>query len=161
MSDLLVAATPDNYRSDFGSLQVEGDVYGICDRLAELSTKTFGNKHRLVLRDRKDEPGRRYVVSEIGEDGVERWVKGFDRIDGHVIESLEYMLHVPFEKRFAEAEALEAKTKADAEEETLDNYAEMVGLPMLRDLERTGFIQRRTSYSKSGPMGGRGSMRRA
>lgn len=165
MSDLLVAATPDNLRFDGGSLAVEGDVYDICGRLAELSSKTFGNKHRLLMRDRKDSwakhGGKRYIVSEIGEDGVERWVQGFDTIDGHIIEKLEYMLHVPFEKRFAEAEKLEAKLKAEGEENTLNEYAENVGLPMQRDLERTGFIQRRTSYSKSGHMGGRGSLRRA
>jgi hypothetical protein len=146
VSDLLIQHVPKNFRSDWGTTEVTGDLYNICNRMAELSPN-------LLMRDRAgygwpEDGGKRYICSEICVDGIERWVWGFQELDARVIEKLEYMLHVPFEIRFAEAERLEAQIEEARKQAELDRLVETVGLPMLPDLERTGFIQRPVSYRK-------------
>ena len=155
MPDFFVPITPTNFRDDWGRLEVTGDVYNICRRMRELSPN-------LRLRERRDwdDGGFRYIVSEISLDGAERWVMGLNELDGRLIERLQRMLHVPFEDRFAAAERAETKLKAQQDETKLDMLAENIGLPMLTDLERTGFVSRPRSYAKAGHVGGRGSLRR-
>lgn len=161
-AQLILNSVPENFRSRLGSDVVTGDVYRIADRIAELSQETYGDSDRLILADRvgdgwPDDGGFRYTVSEVCDDGVLRWVMGIQNgeLDDRVITRLKEMLYVPAEKRFSRLEAEEARRNAAIEIEQLDKMVEEIGLPMLRDLERCGFVQRRTSYSKSGTMGPR------
>lgn len=150
---LVFDSKPSNFRSRFGSMAVTGDIYHIADRMRELSP-------RLLLTDRAgdgwpEDGGFRYVVSELCDDGVERWVMGIQHgeLDQRQITKLEEMLRVPFNKRFKRAEAEEARRNAAIEEAELDRLAEEVGLPMQRDLEQCGFVSRAMKYSKRGVMG--------
>lgn len=156
MSSLLIPVAPTNYRSDWGSVQVSGDVYRICERVAEIDPN-------LIVRERPDwqtAGGFRYIISEMSKDNVERWVLGIDDLDGRLIERLERMLYIPFEERYAAAEREEEQHKKAEVERELDELAETIGLPMQTQLERCGFVQRPVSYPKSGHVGGRGSLRR-
>lgn len=160
MTDWFIPRQPENLRGDFGGI-VEHDVYHIAERMKELSPN-------LLLRDRargggwtSPMNGKRWIISEISIDGVERWVMGRQDLDARIIEDLEYMLHVPYEKRFAEAERLEAQIMKQNHEDELDELYEHMGAPMLPLLERTGFTQRGLSYPKRGAVGGKGSRRKS
>lgn len=148
MSSLAIPARPDNFRARAGMHMLESDVFDICGRVKDLDPN--------LLVYALDPPvafaGKTYnfAIQEVCADGVERLVQRFEGLDARVIEQLEYLLHVPFEKRFAEAEKLEAKAEAENREREFDHLVENIGLPMLPDLERTGFIQRPKSYAKRG-----------
>jgi hypothetical protein len=73
-----------------------------------------------------------------------------EALDGRLIEHLQFLLHVPFEQRFAEAERRADKIEADAKEKNLDELYERMGRPMWTELERCGFIDRNRSYAKRG-----------
>lgn len=156
MSSLFLPIAPKNYRNDWGSTDITGDIFRICEQVADLSPN-------LIIRERPDwetAGGYRYIVSEISADGVERWVLGVNELDGRLTERLQRMLFVPFEERFAAAEREEQRYKAAEVERELDELAENIGLPMQTQLERCGFTQRSVSYPKAGHVGGRGSKRR-
>lgn len=158
MSELAVPATPDNFRDDFGVEVVDGDTYMICERIRELSEKVTGDPHALRIRRRiRGDGSYYYIVSEICRDKVERWVLRASALDGRIIARLEYMLHVPYEHRFKEAEKIEAKYEAELKEAQLDKLYETMGAPMLPKLEQCGFITRPRSYPKRGTTGGKGS----
>lgn len=115
---------------------VEHDMFDICERIKELSPRLFvleleeGNSHG-------------YAVMERAADGVERLVKRFKELDGRVIEDLQYMLNVPFEKRFELAEAEEQKAKEDLEKQQAEKFMEMA--PEVQfDLRRLGFVDGHT-----------------
>lgn len=145
---------PDNMDKNFGE-RVEHDMFMISDRVKELDPNLFIVFHE----DREELP---YVIMEIGRDGNEHYVFGTDVLDGRVIEKLEYLLHVPFEYRFAEAEKEEAKAKADREAYEHEKLYEEVGAPMLPLLLKTGAIDtRRESYPTRGVTGGKGSKKKS
>jgi hypothetical protein len=150
-AQLVFDRVPENFRAKLGSSVVTGDVYNICDQVRALDD-------RLLVTDRAGEGwpedgGFRYVISELCVDGELRWVLGAYELDQRIMERLREMLNVPFEKRFKAAEAEEARIKAAKEIEELDRMTAEIGEPMRRDLERCGFGQRPTSYSKRGTLG--------
>lgn len=155
MTDFFVAHVPKNFRDDFGELVVEGDTHMVCDQLAKISPNL------LVRRRKRLDNSYEYIVSEICIDGKERWVMRRDYLDPRLVKDIEYILHVPYEHRYAEAEKLEAKIEADNHEYELDKLYDQFGRPMLTELERCGFIQRPVSYPKRGVTGGRGSLERS
>jgi hypothetical protein len=139
---LVAAGSPDNLRGSFGHL-VEADVFSICDRIKEVD-------RNLVIYVMPSDSRRRFSIVEMCRDNVERLVFTTDELDGRVIERLQYLLRVPFEKRLAAAEAIEEKAKEEQHEREHQELYEQIGAPMLRDLERCGFIQRPRSFAKRG-----------
>lgn len=146
MSGLVVASQPRNLRYARG--HVEGDVFRICERLAEIDPRLFVEP--------LDPPvtfnGTTYhfsIVEECG-DGVCRLVFRAPALDARIIEHVQYLMHVPFERRFKEAVDRAEQMEADAKEAELDDLYERMGRPMWTQLEHDGFIQRNRSYAKRG-----------
>lgn len=130
---------------------IPGDLYMIADRIHEFDSSLFIAYH-------PDNERGQYVVMEQCSDGVDRFVIRIKELDGRIIEKLRYMLHIPFEKRFAEAERVEAKLDAELKEAKLDAAFEQIGAPMQRLLYTTGGIDsRRESYPLRGVTSGKGS----
>lgn len=159
-AQLVFERVPENFRSKLGRDVVTGDVFNIAARIADLSEDAYGSRDHLLLTDRvadgwPDDGGFRYVISELCVDGELRWVMGIQHgeLDERVMTKLREMLTVPAEKRFSALEAEEARRTAQREIDELDKMTEEIGLPMLRDLEACGFIQRPPSYSKRGTFG--------
>jgi hypothetical protein len=146
-SGLAVPVPPDNLRGRFGSY-VESDVYHICDRIKEIDSRL----RICVLEPPVEFAGKTYNFSvvELCPDGVERLVYRTEALDARIVEHLQYLLRVPFDKRFAEAERIEAKHEAEQKQRDFEEYYERVGRPMMTDLERCGFITRGISYPKRG-----------
>lgn len=128
---------------------VESDVFDICNQV-----KAIDPNLKVIWFDREDDP---YVVMETSADGVERMVCKADALDGRLITKLQYLLHVPFEKRFEEIEKANTAFEAAKAEEQMEELYERVGRPMWTQLEHDGFSQRSVSYAKSGVAGGKGS----
>ena len=139
---LVAAGAPSNLRSSFGHL-VESDVFDICKRIKEIDPN-------LLVYVMPEASRKRWSIVENCRDGVERFVFHTDELDGRVIEKLQYLLRVPFSERFDAAERLEAKAQEEQKQRELDQLYETIGAPMLRDLDRCGFIQRPRSYAKRG-----------
>lgn len=157
-AELVVPIHPDNLRHQDNRVPMTSDVFNICERIKEIDPNLYiyALDPPVLLGDRV----LNYSICEICRDGVERLVMRVNALDARIIEHLEYLLRVPFEQRFAEAERRADKIEADAREAELDKLYEEVGAPMLPLLERTGFMTRRSSYAKRGVTGGRGSLRR-
>lgn len=125
---------------------VDGDMFDICKRIAHVSRSLY----IVQLTDRKGTDCT-YVVMERGLDGGSYMVLKTKELDARVIERVEYLLRVPFDKRFAEAEALERKAEADLRQAAIDETYERVGHAFQRQLWHDGFIEhRKTSYPTKG-----------
>lgn len=135
----LALPRPSNLRGGPGT-HVEGDVYRICERIREIDPNLWIDP----LPD-----GDGFAICERCKDNEDRLVYKAPALDARIIEHLQYLLHVPFERRFAEAERLNEKWEAEQREKELDEMYERMGGPMYSMLERTGFSQRSTSYPKS------------
>ena len=138
MSTGLITFKPDNVklpRNTRESMQmVTGDVYNIANRIKE----KFGPNLFIVVHDNHPKP---FVVMEHCADGAERLVKRYEALDARIIEDLEYMLKVPFEKRqkIAELEVAKAEAERDrafAESEKFDYFA----TEMKREMKRANMI---------------------
>lgn len=146
----IILPRPDNVRGRFGSY-VTNDLYHIAERLQEIE----GGHGRLYV-EAFDEPldwhGRIYnfAITEYVPELMppERLVMRVEHLDGRVIERVERMRKIPFEKRFAEAEKLEARWAAEDKEHQLNELYEKMGGNMLIQLDRCGFVDRPVSYSK-------------
>lgn len=125
---------------------VDGDVYNISERIAEIDPSLW--------IDPLDPPVTigdqtwNWAITELCADGVERLVFRTAELDARILEHVQYLLHVPFEHRFAEAEAREVKIEAERKENELNELYENIGGPMRIDLERCGFADRPESYAK-------------
>lgn len=87
---------------------VEGDVYSIAARLAEISSNLFLVLHKDVAKP--------WVVMEHCADGEVRFVARYEQLDQRILKHVEYMKNVPFEKRLAVAEAEAAAANAEAKD---------------------------------------------
>jgi hypothetical protein len=139
MDELHVPINPSNIKTG-GRFHVEGvtgDMYNIAEQLRELNPSLFIN----IIEDRA--PNAQfpitYVIMERTSRGSEEVVFKCHALDGRVLEHVRYLLRVPFEHRFAEAEKELDKYEADEAELHLDELTEDVGLPMLHELKRLGF----------------------
>lgn len=145
----LLLPQPDNVRGKFGSY-VTNDMYDIAKRIKEVDPSLC-----IQLLDPPVTFGAdvyNFAIVELCKDGEERLVYRTAELDGRVPEYLQYLLKVPFAKRFAEAERIEQKHKDDAHEESLDKLYEEMGGPMEIQLERCGFTQRPISFAKTNPV---------
>lgn len=132
----LILPRPENVRGRFGTY-VTSDVFNIAERLQEVDSRLYLQAY--------DEPlhvlGKEYnfAVVEVCDDGVERLVMRVKELDARVITACQRMLAVPFEKRFAAAEALADKWDEEERERQLDELYERMGGNMRIQLERCGF----------------------
>lgn len=153
---ILPGSAPRNLRTH-GAYRVEGitsDLYHVAERLRELNERLL--IHLVVDKATGD---HFYTIVEV-VDGVEQTVFKCRDLDARVVEHVRYLLNVPMNKRFAEAERLTEKYEADQREADSDDLAERIGLPMARELAACGFLDefggRSTSYpSKSVATSGR------
>lgn len=128
-------------------------MFDICKRIQEIDPSLY-----IVELTEGDQA--QWAVMENCQDGVQRLVFKADALDGRVLQKCQRLLAVPFEHRFAEAEKIEAKAKADHHEQELEKLYENVGRPMWSELERCGFIgPRRTSFAKRGVLLGKNRAR--
>jgi hypothetical protein len=123
---------------------VDGDMFDICERLAEIST-------RLYIVELVDDGKAAYAIMEHADDGVQRLVMKVKELDARILEKVRYMLHVPFAQRLAAVDAENAKYEADHHERILDETYERMGGQFRRQLWHDGFIEHRdVSYPKIG-----------
>lgn len=120
---------------------VDSDMYSICDRLAELSPRL----HVEELVDTATDSHSYSIMEECG-DGVSRLVFKTKELDARVVDKARYIMNVPFEQRFAEAERIEQENTAYQHEQEMERLYEQVGRPMLTQLAKDNFIDRSVSY---------------
>lgn len=154
--DLVLPFRPSNLElpPGYADLHVNGDVYRICERVAEISPDLF-----VCPLPAAREPWR-FAIGEHCRDGVDRLIFWCRELDDRVIKELARMMAMPLHARLKKCEADEYKFDADEKERELDDLYENVGRPMWTQLEHDGFIQRGVSFPKSGSTGGKGSIRR-
>lgn len=139
--DLLVGGIPDNLNippMGHRAPVVEGDVYNICERLKEYNPSLF-----IVFHPEDDHP---YVIMERTERGSEEFVYKTKELDARIFDRLDYIQRVPLSKRLDIIEAEEKAWELAWKEQELDDLYERVGRPMWTELDKTGFIDRPTSY---------------
>jgi hypothetical protein len=156
MKDLHLPLHPNNIRTG-GRFQVEavsGDMFSISERLRELNPRLFIN----IIEDRAPKALRpvTYVIMEQTSRGTEEVVFKCFTLDARVIEHVRYLMSVPFEHRFAEAEKELDKYQAEEQENEMDELVEHLGLPMLRELKANGFLGAYSAGSTSRRAFGRG-----
>lgn len=133
---ILPGVTPSNLKlpERFKVIPLESDMYNICDRIKEISPNLFIE----LLVDEKT-GAQAWVIQENTINGPKEVFKT-EELDGRVIEHCQYLLKVPFEKRFAEAERLARKDMADYETKQMDKLMERLAGPFLRQLYHDGFV---------------------
>lgn len=138
----MLVPRPENLDTRYGDF-VEHDMYSIAQRVREVDKSL-----RIAFHPGRDEP---YTIMERGSDGVDRFVFRTAELDGRIIEKLHYLLNVPFEKRFAEVQRLEAKNKQEYAQYERDKMYAEIGEPMLPALVKAGAIDSRPqSFPKRG-----------
>lgn len=144
---LAIPIQPSNLRLS-RKIPIDSDVFNICERVKELDPRLTIHAYDPPVH--VGDKTYNYGISEQCDDGVERLVYRVEALDGRIIEHLQYLLHVPFERRFAIAERLADAAEEERKEADLDELYETMGRPMLTQLEHDGFIQRPRSYAKRG-----------
>jgi hypothetical protein len=146
--ELVVPVRQSNFRQN-GNAPLTGDMFNICERIKEINPNLYiwPLEPPVQLGDRTFN----YSIAEVCLDRVERLVMRVEHLDARILEHMQYLLKVPFEQRFAEAEALTDKFEADFKENELDKLYETLGAPMFKQMEHDGFITHRgPSYAKRG-----------
>lgn len=133
------SAAPNNlhFGPNVKATLVEQDVYSICERLAEVDPALF------VIAVEGDKTCA-YVIMEHCADGTDRLVWKAKELDARVVEKAERLRSIPFEHRFKAIEEQIDKEEQEQREADLDELYERLGAPMLRELERTNFIDRKS-----------------
>jgi hypothetical protein len=134
MSGIIAAGWPSNMLATVGAY-VESDVFDICHRILEIDPDLL-----IVPND----PGHahRFSIQHLDKNGNAYLVMTAETLDARILTDLQYLLHVPFEKRYAEAERLEAERERQRDEEQREKLYEKMGYQFYRQLDRCGFIQR-------------------
>lgn len=132
------SAAPNNlhFGPNVKATLVEQDVYNICERLQEVDPALF----IIAVEDDKD---CAFVIMEHCADGTDRLVWKAKELDPRVVEKAERLRSIPFEHRFKAIEEQIDKDEAEQRELEHEELYEKLGAPMLRELERTNFIDRR------------------
>lgn len=146
MSDLVVpgsAAPPNLHLSDdVRAVMVEGDLYDICTRIAEIDPSLY------ILQLTDDAHNCQFAVMERCSDGVDRLVSKHQKLDQRILAKMMEFKAIPFEDRFdAICAEIDKEEEARREAESEEFYERMGG-PMYSELARTGFIDRNISYPK-------------
>jgi hypothetical protein len=124
---------------------VDSDLYGICERMKHISPSLYA----VELEEGRDHA---YAIMERCIDGIDRLVFKVRELDARVLNKLEYLMAKPLQERLEIIERDEHKYEEDRKEAELEQLYETMGAPMLRDLDRLGFLKapRGTSYAKKG-----------
>lgn len=123
---------------------VDGDMFDICERLAEVDPT-------LYIVELAEGDDAVYAIMEACLDGQQRLVCKVDALDGRVIQRVQKLLFVPFEHRLAAIEAENEKFEREHHENILERQYEQIGAAFQRQLWHDGFIEHReTSYAKRG-----------
>lgn len=134
MPGLIAAGWPPNMRAKLGAF-VESDVFDICHRILEIDPD-------LVIVPNDETHAHRFSIHHLDKAGNEYLVMTADVLDARILTDLQYLLHVPFEKRYAEAERLEKENERKRDEAERERLYEKMGYQFYRQLDRCGFIQR-------------------
>lgn len=142
---LAIAGRPTNLHlpPDVAAVPVSSDVYGICDRISQVSRRLY----IILVTDSKSHT---FIIMEKCEDGQDRLVFRVKELDGRVIKRLEEMMSLPLEVRIAKLEKDAYRYREEAEEAAFEELYDRLGGPMWSQLEHDGFIQRNKSYPKRG-----------
>lgn len=146
MSQLLAAGRPSNLRTPGLNAIVESDVFDICNRVKEIDPD-------LVVWANDENHQHRFTVQGIDREGNEYPILFVDELDGRVITELQrrmYIQQIPFAKRWAEFEKLEAQQEKARDEAEREKLYEKMGYQFYRQLDRCGFIQRSDILPKAG-----------
>lgn len=144
IGELILPFVPANVNSDrMRTQRVTGDVFNVADRLMALNSRL-----RVNVTEYVDTGQKAFTIVESGVPVFRNreWVKEDQvvfrttKLDARVVEHVRYLLNVPAEKRFAEAERLSEEFEQDEHEKQMEDLVERVGLPMLRDLRECGFL---------------------
>lgn len=146
MSNLQIpgSAAPNNlhFASDVRATIIDGDLYNICERIKEVDPRLF-----IVVLDKQDNDEYSFAIMEHCDDGWDRLVWRVKELDQRVLKKAEYLRKVPFERRLEEAEAMEARMKAEEDEASFNDLYERLGRPMRRQLIHDGFVDPKTYSS--------------
>lgn len=140
-------ARPSNLHlpEDASAIPVSSDLYDICNRIKAISPRLY-----VILIDFGTHKGYNYAVMEHCEDNVDRLVFRCEELDDRVLKRLRHLMALPLDVRLVELEKEETRKNEELEENAFEELYERFGRPMWTELERCGFIQRRTSYAKRG-----------
>lgn len=135
--DIPGTAAPNNlhFGVDVRATIVDGDLYNICERIKEVDPRLF-----IVVLDKKSDDDYSFAIMEHCDDGWDRLVWRVKELDQRVLTKAERLRKIPFERRMEEAEAMEARMKAEDEADAFNELYERLGAPMRRELANTGFI---------------------
>ncbi len=123
---------------------IEGDVLGICERLAEISPRLY--LVELVEGDRAA-----WIVMENCDDGVQRKVNKYQELDQRMLVDVQRMLHIPLEHRAQAAQDEIDRSNAQLDDDMLEASYERLGHAFRRQLWHDGFIEHRgVSYPARG-----------
>ncbi len=122
---------------------VDSDLYGMCDRIREISPDLF-----IIALSQDDEYA--FVIMERCADGVDRLVIKVKELDGRVEHKLRQLLAQPLDSRMDQLEREEYELNEKVHDDEMDELYERMGRPMWAQLEHDGFIQRPVSYPKTG-----------
>lgn len=155
MTELIVPFRPSNLEvpPEMRNAYVEGDLFNICERVAEVSP------HLGIIPLPEARHPWKYAIVEHCRDGVERLVFEVRELDGRVIQELHRIMAKPLSERVKDVEAMEHQWEAEEVERELEDMYERFGRDMWSQLEHDGFVQRGVSYPKAG-VATRGRVRR-
>lgn len=121
----------------------EHDLFDICRQLKALDESIY-------VVEMSEGQKVMYALMEKCRDGTDRLIFRTSQLDGRTLEKMRYLMHRPLHERMAEAEAMEYQWEAARKEDELEELYENLGVPMYKQLEHDGFIQRPRSYPKAG-----------
>lgn len=145
----LTLPRPENVRGRFGSF-VTADMFHIAERLQEIDKNLFIEAFDNPIT-MGDQTWNFAIIEWIPSLHKDELVTRVEALDARVIEHVQYLLHVPFEVRFAEAERLEDQRKEDARKAEVEEMYERMGRAFWYQLEHDGFNSGRgVSFPKRG-----------
>jgi len=124
---------------------IHSDVFNICARLKEIDSSLY-----VVLLSNSDLEQYVWAIMEDCRDGEQRLVFKAKELDARVLDRLHKLMALPLKDRIAKIDQENKKREAEREELRKEAMIENVALPMYRELESTGFLQRPVSYPKRG-----------
>lgn len=131
-------------RSSVKVRYVDGDLFDICERLAEISPD-------LYIVELSEDDAAIWAVMENCVDGTQRIVCKVGELDARVLTKIRYLMRVPFEQRLKAIDEENARYEQEYHDNELERIYDQIGGQFHRQLWHDGFIEHRpTSYPKVG-----------
>lgn len=140
-SNLVAVGRPSNLQAPTLNTIVESDVFDICNRIKEIDPD-------LVIVANDEGHAHPFSIQHVDKRGQAYLVMNAEVLDARILTELQYLLSVPFEKRYAEAERRERESEVAAIEQQREALYEKIGHQFYAQLDRCGFIQRPDHYRK-------------